>query len=143
MRQLLPVTVAAALLLGTPASAQQPTGDRAERLEAAREAIAARLTRSTLKDVAVSASDVKAVRRITIALRPFNKDPRDDASTALMAAWQPAVQHVTAFDEIAVQVGSDYAVMCGRRAFADTRISLWGEGLTRTCREQRQRRRPQ
>ena len=114
-----------------------PQEDRAAKLEQARQAIEARLTQGTLKGVRLTASDVKRVRRITIDVPPMNKNPRDDASTALSMAWQPALQHITAFEEIAVRVGSNYSVTCRSRAFADTSISLWREGLARTCREAR------
>jgi len=139
MLQLLVLTLGTAVLLGGLTTAQAQKDERTARLDEARQAIGARLARSTFKDVTVTASDVKRVRRITITVAPFNKNPRDDASTALTAAWQPALQHADAFDEIAVRVGEEYSVACSRRAFADRSISLWGEGLTRTCREQRQR----
>lgn len=111
--------------------------DRAARLEEARQAVEARLARARLTRATVTASDLKRIRRITIDVPPLSKNPRDDASTALSAAWQPGLQFVTAFDEIAVRVGSGYSVTCGSRAFADTSISLWGDGLARSCRERR------
>lgn len=135
MNPLLSFTVALVLLVPFQVAAQEE--ERAQRLEDARAAVEARLTRSTLKDVNVTAADVKRVRRITIGVAPFNKNPRDDASSALTAAWQPALQHLKSFDEIAVRVGPNYSVTCSARALADTTISLWGERLTRTCREQR------
>jgi len=114
-----------------------PEKDRAARLEEVRRAVEARLARGRLTRATVTASDVKRIRRITIDVPPMSKNPRDDASTALSAAWQPGLQFVSAFDEIAVRVGASYLVTCGSRAFADTSISLWGDGLARTCRERR------
>ena len=106
-------------------------------LEQVRRAIEDRLTARAVSNVTVTASTDKRSRRITISVGPLNKNPRDDASAALTMAWQPALQGMTAFDEIAVRVGDNYSVICGRRAFADPTISLWGESLTRTCRERR------
>jgi len=63
--------------------------DRAARLEEARQAVEARLARGRLTRATVTASDVKRIRRITIDVPPMSKNPRDDASTALSAAWQP------------------------------------------------------
>ena len=134
--------IATALLCGDrPLRAQRVSEqaeskeDRAARLEDARQVIEARLRQRRLKGLTVTASDEKRVRRIIITVAPLNKNSRDDASTALSMAWQPALQRVTAFDEISVRVGAKYSVTCGRRAFQDASISLWGEGLTRTCRE--------
>ena len=144
--------IAAILLAGSAAARDQrgtektsakegreavPEEDRAARLEEARQAVEARLARGRLTRATVTATDVKRIRRITIDVPPMSKNPRDDASTALSAAWQPGLQFVTAFDEIAVRVGAGYLVTCGSRAFADTSISLWGDGLARTCRERR------
>jgi hypothetical protein len=66
-----------------------PKDDRAGTLEQARQAIEARLTRAALKDVTVTASDDKRLRRVTINLAPLNKSPRDDAFTALSLGGNP------------------------------------------------------
>ena len=153
MKPVAAVTLLAASLLcaGAAASDQRGTDkpsskvargsvseqDRAAKLEEARQAVEARLARGRLRRATVTASDLKRIRRITIEVPPLSKNPRDDASTALSAAWQPGLQFVTAFDEIAVRVGASYSVTCGSRAFADTSISLWGDGLARSCRERR------
>ncbi len=153
MNRVAAATAIAAILLAGAAAAHDQRGtdkppakdgreavsekDRAARLEEARQAVEARLARGRLTRATVTASDVKRIRRITIDVPPMSKNPRDDASTALSAAWQPGLQFVSAFDEIAVRVGASDLVTCGSRAFADTSISLWGDGLARTCRERR------
>jgi hypothetical protein len=143
MKRSILVFVVAAVVTGSAAVYAQGAGaktagtDAGPALEDARHAIEARLNQRGLKGATVAASQEKRLRRITISVRPASKSPRDDASGALTTAWQPVLQRVAAFDEITVRVGADYSVTCTRAAFADPTISLWGEGLTRTCRERK------
>ena len=115
----------------------KPKQDAATALEEVRRAVEARLAQAGRKGATVTTAIDKRARRIVIDLRPVNRDPRDDASSALNTVWRAAVQRASAFDEITVRVARNYSVTCGRRALVDPTISLWGEGLTRTCREQR------